>query len=406
VRRISTRSVITGTIGMTLAFMGLGTTAALAATGGVIVGGTTLIVDGGIENDRFTFTLTDPGTGTVQVDSTSAITPVSLESRCTNPVVGTVVNDKRLVCTGVARLLVRGGDGNDTITNGTAFPSNLQGLIGNDTLNGGIGDDLINGGTGVDTVNGGGGNDRFFMAGEIADIVNCGDGADEATVDDSDVVNADCETILGRTPTGTPPGTTPGTTPGGEPVQVFPEAAAGACEAARTREGTSGRDTLEGTAFGDVLIGLGGADVLAGLAGGDCLYGGGGGDRMRGGDGADFVKGDAGKDQLRGNGGTDRLAGDKGRDVIAGGGDADVIAAGSGNDRVQGGAGDDIIGGGRKKDRLAGGAGADQLFGGAGRDAINAVDGAADVVDCGGGRDSARVDPIDQVSNCEAVTRN
>ncbi len=403
-RRISTRSVITGTVGLTLAFMGLGTTAALAATGGVTPGGTTLIVDGvGTDIDRLTFTLTDPATGTVRVDSASAatITPLNLDPRCSNP-----VSDKSLVCTGVLRLLVRGGDGDDTLTNATALPSNLQGQVGNDTLNGGSGDDLLNGGTGVDTVNGNGGNDQFFMQGEIADIVNCGDGADTATVDDSDVVNADCETILGRTPTGAPPGTTPGTTPGGEPVQVFPEAAAGACEAARTREGTSGRDTLEGTAFGDVLIGLGGADVLAGLAGGDCLYGGGGGDRMRGGDGADFVKGDAGKDQLRGNGGTDRLAGDKGRDVIAGGLDADVIAAGSGNDRASGGGGDDIIGGGRKKDRLAGGAGVDQLFGGAGRDAINAVDGVADVVDCGGGRDSARVDSVDQVSNCEAVTRN
>lgn len=111
---------------------------------------------------------------------------------------------------------------------------------------------------------------------------------------------------------------------------------------ANAKTGTGRADSLTGTAAGDLLKGLGGNDRLIGLQGSDCLDG------------------------------------------------------GPGNDRLDGGAGND---------KLTGGRGRDVLRGAAGRDSLNAADGARDTVDCGAGRDSARVDKRDSVKRCEKVKR-
>ena len=132
----------------------------------------------------------------------------------------------------------------------------------------------------------------------------------------------------------------------------------GAC--ANVRRGTGARDTLSGTPFGDALLGLGGADLLSGLAGDDCLSGGPGADRLNGGPGSD---------RLRGGGGNDALAGGRGRDRLTGGGGRNNLSGGAGNDRV------DTRN--RRRDR----------------------------VDCGPGRDRARVDRSDRVRRCERVRR-
>jgi Ca2+-binding RTX toxin-like protein len=81
------------------------------------------------------------------------------------------------------------------------------------------------------------------------------------------------------------------------------------------------------------------------------------------------------------------------------------VNGGDGADALAGGFGPDLLRGGPRADRVKGGAGEDRLFGGAGRDSIDAVDGRVDAVECGAGRDAARVDPVDHVINCEAVTR-
>ena len=112
---------------------------------------------------------------------------------------------------------------------------------------------------------------------------------------------------------------------------------------------------------------------------------------------------------LDGQSGTDTLYSGVGADVLIGGsgtdtanysyrtsaltvdpdGLADDGSAGEGDnlapdvESIVGGSADDNLSGGPGANRLTGGAGADRLFGGAGRDAINAVDGAADFVDCG-----------------------
>jgi len=132
----------------------------------------------------------------------------------------------------------------------------------------------------------------------------------------------------------------------------------GAC--ANRRQGTARRDRLAGTAAGDRLLGLGGNDILDGLGGADCLVGG------------------RGRDRLFGRRGNDRLSG------------------GVGNDRLSGGTGNDSLVGGRGRNTYSGGRG---------RDKIRAANRVAERVDCGPGRDTARVDRTDRVRGCERVTR-
>ncbi len=143
----------------------------------------------------------------------------------------------------------------DTLT-GDGAGQDLYGHGGNDTIDGGGGDDLVNGGTGEDVVRGGAGNDGVqgsaggdlldggsgsdLFAGDNEcttapctggsdtiqardgelDTVNCGVGADRATVDAIDIVAVDsqqgCESVdraaLPLAAAGTPPAITPAPT--------------------------------------------------------------------------------------------------------------------------------------------------------------------------------------------------
>jgi PKD repeat protein len=111
----------------------------------------------------------------------------------------------------------------------------------------------------------------------------------------------------------------------------------------------------------------------------------------------------------------DRLTGTADDDVIDGRGGADLLRALGGDDTVNGGSGadrvfgdpaDDRLNGGPGDDRLDGGTGTDRIFGGPGNDRIQARDGRADVIDCGGGRDSVVADRKDRIrGGCEKVTR-
>ncbi len=147
---------------------------------------------------------------------------------------------------------------------------------------------------------------------------------------------------------------------------------------ANAKFGTNDDELLEGSGFGDRLVGRGGRDLIRGLGGDDCLEGGRGGDVLGGG---------FGKDRLAGGFGADRLYGD------------------SGDDKLEGGLGNDALAGGVGADQLFPGRGADQVNGGPGNDTISARDRVRDRIDCGPGRDSARVDRRDRVRNCESVSR-
>jgi Ca2+-binding RTX toxin-like protein len=105
-------------------------------------------------------------------------------------------------------------------------------------------------------------------------------------------------------------------------------------------------------------------------------------------------------------------------------GDADVVDGGSGNDVVHGGKGkNDVQRGGPGNDTLddaacpsrssscnrppfPGATAGDVFEGGSGNDDIFSRDGKRDRVDCGAGRDIAKVDGKDRVAgNCERVVR-
>ena len=89
---------------------------------------------------------------------------------------------------------------------------------------------------------------------------------------------------------------------------------------------------------------------------------------------------------------------------------ADTIKAKGGADEVRGLGGPDLLYGNGGRDEVVGGYGQDKLYGGYGNDLLRSQDifsqsGAyRDVVDCGPGDDSARVDFRDRVKdNCEDV---
>jgi Ca2+-binding RTX toxin-like protein len=134
------------------------------------------------------------------------------------------------------------------------------------------------------------------------------------------------------------------------------------------------------------------ATVVGALAAGPAAA-----DRIRGSDGGETINGTAGRDTILARGGDDTVNGLAGRDRIR---------AGLGDDTVSGNSGRDLIFIADVGDvRELGDDDGDTANGGTGRDRILARDGEEDQVDCGPGRDRARVDQFDDVSNCERTRR-
>ena len=185
--------------------------------------------------------------------------------------------------------------------------------------------------------------------------------------------------------------------------------------------GEGGDDTIHSDGVHAYGYGGPGDDVVGVSAHVGYAYGGTGNDEVTGGAG-DYneVHGDGGDDLVRqgtiakcadlyGDSGNDRLlghaAGCIGPGVIPdqfGGTGADALIVASGPEigspwRLDGGGGDDYIVGGRSSDHFVGGTGADFIHA--------AVDGVADTIECGSGRDVVRADPLDTVAaDCEQVT--
>ncbi|MGH2710513.1 MAG: calcium-binding protein [Actinomycetota bacterium] len=114
--------------------------------------------------------------------------------------------------------------------------------------------------------------------------------------------------------------------------------------------GTPQNDTLVGTDANELIFSLGGDDSVTGGDGHDCLIG------------------DSGNDRLNGGSGSDRLTGGSGNDLLVGGPGKNDYDAGPGNDRVK------------------------------------SKNGKKETVDCGPGKDKARVDKSDRLSGCEKVS--
>jgi hypothetical protein len=161
-------------------------------------------------------------------------------------------------------------------------------------------------------------------------------------------------------------------------------------------------DILEGGAGADYLEGWTGADTLRGGSGRDTLHGGAGGDRLEGGlqfDRADYTDHAAAVAVTIGSGADDGSAGE-GDDVAA---DVEDVLGSPHGDRLVGDGGANELIGGAGNDDLVGGSGFDSLFGDEGDDRVVAQDGGPDQVDCADGFDTAFVDAVDALSECEAV---
>ena len=82
----------------------------------------------------------------------------------------------------------------------------------------------------------------------------------------------------------------------------------------------------------------------------------------------------------------------------------DRISGLGGGDKIKGRGGDDLLKGGKGGDVIGGGKGFDRIMAGPGNDRINARDGRPDEIDCGAGKDFAKVDRHeDGVFDCEKV---
>ncbi len=362
---------------------------------------------------------------------------------------------------GGSKIIVNGGLANDTVTvtktgSGAAFAKTIEvhGDGGNDVLlgsslnellNGGIGDDTLTAGQGNDTIIGGAGNDRLIESGDVnfvltnssmtglgTDVVSglefavLTGGAGANTIDAS---GASFSMVLN----------------GGDGNDVL--------------LGSSVNDTLNGGSGNDLLYGLGGRDSLDGSDGSDSLDGGASNDTLNGGAGVDrarrkndfnfevtntelrelngstmiafdslvsmetvtligglannrfdltafnntglaVVEGGGGNDTVLGSEGLDSITTGSGIDVIEGRGGNDSIISGDGDDVVQGGLGNDYLDGQAGNDSLVGGIGNDILLGNSGKDTLTGNDG-NDTINGGAG-----VDLLMEVADVNFVLTN
>jgi Ca2+-binding RTX toxin-like protein len=265
--------------------------------------------------------------------------PVTIDGRGGDDILKDAANDD-------ASRTIFGGAGNDTIE-GYEGHDVLDGGDGNDTVNGGAGNDTVRGGNGDDVVNG----DNFKTPGN--DVIDGGPGFDQ--IDDWSIPDAPTHpqptvSLDGAANDGRP-GEADNVT-GVEKLDFHVNA---------TFTGSDGPETVS------VLNVSEGASTINGLGGNDVI---------KGGDSPDAIDGGAGDDDLNGGNGADTITGGPGKDQIVG-------------------------------DATAGGCYVIGYLGTCktpwGNDTINAQDGEADNVDCGPGTDTANVDAIDVVANCETV---
>ncbi len=329
----------------------------------------------------------------------------------------------------LGRVILRGGEGNDTLSGGVLFGDELDGgagddlvksfvigtvtlsdtelvssdltdvltdveaasltgsagdddidasnfSLGNVSISGGAGDDVITGGSGADLLNGNAGNDEI-RGGAGSDSLLGGAGNDTLDGgDDNDRINGhDGNDLIEDT------GTTEATFANGVDDSIFGEGGNDSINAGL------GDDFVDAGAGNDTVLGEEGADNIAGGAGLDSIEGGDGADFLNGNTDADRIEGGNENDQIFGGAGSDVLLGEAGDDIINSQGGNDTMLGGSGNDSLLGGAGgelmfgdspdevdadeeagNDTLNGGGGNDVLIGGDGDDSILGGAGND--------------------------------------
>ena len=329
-------------------------------------GGTLTYTGTDVVND-VTFTRTAANEVQVVRNTTDDADPISA-SGCTENTAG-----EDYTCTGVNTLVVDGAGENDDLDASAVSDIPV-------TMNGGAGDDDLDTGDAADVMSGGAGDDDLVTAGG-ADKLDGGDGADFL-------------------------------------------------------DGEAEGDELNGGSGGDIALGGASDDVVNGGTGDDVVLGDSGNDRLSGEAGDDRLFGDDDNDDITGGDGYDEANGslsmgprtdmtvtldDQPNDSLSGGtGEADNVHSDveavnaepnvvgglvppSGNDTLIGNAAPNSLSGDRGNDTIEGGTNNDSLTGGDGDDTIRARDGYADFVNCGAGGDTAEVDSLDTVQECETV---
>lgn len=341
---------------------------------------------------------------------------------------------------------IRGGEGNDQLSNGGGVDIGLYGDNGNDTLTGSTANyERLDGGAGLDSVNAGGGDDRVFDSDSEADTLIGGDGADLLQAVWASPVNWTLSTTKTQLVAGN-------VVAGFERVTLYlgdgnDVVKIGGGIGGNYIEGGGGDDKLtsggDGTSsFSQQLYGGDGNDTLeASNAGNHILEGGNGSDSLKGGKSKDWLYGDngdyfsQGSDNVSGGGGADiYFEADNGiADTVNGGGGVDTfdanwdaatadivwqndatltqtvfnnsvkgfevlsVSTGSGNDVITNtlynaadyistGDGNDSINAGAGNDTLVAGGGNDTVMGGAGDDVLYSGSG-TNVLNGGAGSD-------------------
>ena len=277
----------------------------------------------------------------------------------------------------LAASTIRGGEGSDRIEGGQG-DDNLFGEPGDDTLEGGPGLDLLDGGAGADTLSGGTGMPFDVLLDFIAE-------------DEGGGLFLDLDVVAYSTRT--------------DPVSVVLDGVANDGEADERDHVLADVEGALGGGGADELTGDPGVNVLVGGAGDDTIVGGGGTrDALVGEGGDDRLHGAAREEELLGGAGDDFLAGGPGRDTIAGGPGRDTASGAGGRDVVYGGHGRDVLSGGSRADALFAGSGRDVVRAGPGPDLLSARDRTADRLDGGPGEDVGRIDRrIDRVRRVEVM---
>lgn len=308
------------------------------------------------------------------------------------------------------RFVMNGGPVGDTLIGGDQG-DDLNGEAGGDTLTGNGGNDDLDGGDGNDVLQGGAGADTF--TGGANDPDSCGDDADYTAYANNLTITLD--------------GVANDDTGEGDILNGDIESADGGT-GSDTITGNDADNCLNGGAGNDTLSGLGGDDTLYGNAGSDVLNGGGGDDDLTGDDNgmetpvADVFNGGDGVDEAflysfvcspgtctpktvnvtldgQANDGQDGEGDNVGVDI------EDINVTGDGAANVFGNGAFNIIDTDDGNDTIDALGGSDYITSRDGDDTINARDGSEDRIDCGAGNDTANVDQLDTVRDCEIVNR-
>jgi Ca2+-binding RTX toxin-like protein len=260
------------------------------------------------------------GTSYADIATVSAPTATTVKVRV---VTGSKAVEATYATTDVAKITFNAGARNDSLTNTTDRPVNMNGGDGNDTLIGGSGNDTFAGGNGDDSVNGGLGDD-VFGGSPGNDFFDGGLGNDLLSM------SADANFVLTDTSL---TGIGTNTLANLERVQITGGLSANTIDASLatlplTLNGGGGNDSIIGGLGNDSINGGDGLDTLNGFSGDDTVLGGTGDDFLQGGSGVDFVDGGDGNDNVLGSGGSgDTVRGGLGNDTLDGGdGLADVIS--------------------------------------------------------------------------------